>query len=442
MLNCSDEGPAAMCVIHTQNVAGTGLVATGRLFSGSVKQGDSLLLVDEEKEYPVKQVSIYMGQFREAVDRVSAGNIAALSDITLARAGNTLISHDYRAKMVSFESIGYNAEPVMSVSIEPKNPGDLPKVVEALERLVIEDPNLKTEVNSDTGQQVISGMGELHLEVAVNTLKQYIKEIEIAASNPIVSYRETVTKPGKRIGSQSPNKSNKFWIRVKPIEKGIEESISQTKTKNKSNTSIKTETGNIVDADLNKNALFNATQEELFQEVKSSIVTGFRWACRTGPLCEEPIRDLQVDLVKIQIHKNSSLRSPDQVSRAVSRAIVGSCLTAGPTLLEAIYTIEIQVRTQLFGPCVNILIKRRGKVLKTEQRNGQTTIMGTIPAGETLGMASEIRSATSGYAFWQLTFSRWSRIPENIQGKIIKQLRERRGLPRELPTVHMFGEET
>ncbi len=447
MMNCDEEGPTAMCVTMAQAMPGSGLVATCRLFSGSVKNGDEIYLVEEAKEYRVQQVSMYMGAFREPAGSISAGNIAALSDLTLARAGHTLVDFRNRKEMAPFERVKYVAEPVMTMSIELKKPGDYSRLLEAMDRLMIEDPNLVTTINKETGQYLISGIGELHLEVAMNFLKQYAGNVELTTSNPIATYRETVSKQGKTVVAKSPNKHNSFSIQVEPLEKKTLEAAERNEfsiePKEGQGTSLLGEPpGKVWAIDTNKSVMIDLTRGTLcFPEARASIITGFHWACRTGPLCEEPLRAVKVKLIDMKLDPDPSLREPTQITRAVSRAIFGSCLTAGPTLLEPIYKIEVQVQVQWFGTCVNIISRRRGKILKTEQKGNLTIIEGRIPVAETFGLSAEMRSATSGYAFWQLIFDRWNIVPETIAKQIIGNLRKKRGLPSDIPKPQVFANE-
>jgi len=179
MLNCHDDGPTVMCITLAQMDPHAGLVATGRLFSGSMKEGGQVYLVNTKKGYRVQQVSMYMGAFREVVGEITAGNIAALLGLDLARAGETLIDIEHKEGMFPFERIKYVSEPVVTIAIEPKHPRELPRLVDAMNRLSIEDPNLVTTVNKETGEYLLSGMGELHLEIAVKFLKDYGGGIEI-----------------------------------------------------------------------------------------------------------------------------------------------------------------------------------------------------------------------------------------------------------------------
>jgi elongation factor 2 len=444
MLNCDDEGPTVMCMTMAQTVPGTGLVATGRLFSGSIREGDQVYVVEADREYRVQQVSMYMGAFRAAVNSISAGNIAALSDLALARAGFTLVDYKHKEVMVSFERVKYVAEPVMTITVEPKKPSNLPKVIEAMNRLSIEDPNLITTIDEETGQYLISGIGELHLEIAMNFLRQYVGDVELTASSPIAAYRETVSKQGRTVMAKSPNKANEFWVEVEPLKgkflEPMEKSRLLERTMEKKTADLQwEELGSIWAVDKNENVLVDLTEDSQYlQDAKSSIITGFHWACKTGALCEEPLREAKVKLIKTQLDPNPELREPAQITRAVSRAILGSFLTAKPILLEPIYKIDVSVQAQWFGTCTSIISRRRGKILSTLQKGFLTTITGYIPVAETFGLSAEMRSATSGYAFWQLAFDHWNKIPEKLASEVIKKLRERRGLPEEIPTPQMF----
>jgi elongation factor 2 len=422
MLTCDDSGPTVMCITNTQTGQGPDVIATGRLFSGSIEEGDQVYLVGADKEYRVQNVSIYMSAFRETVHQVSAGNIAALSGLDLARAGETLVSAACKQEMVPFESMKYVSEPVVTVALEPKHPKSLPRLKEAMDRLAIEDPNLTIAVNEKTGEYLLSGMGELHLETAINFLKDYAPGIEVAASNPMADYRETVTAKGLTVMARTSNKQNCFWVQVEQLEEELLTSMAKAMTQN------------VWAVDDHGNVLVDSTKDiRHLSEVKDMIIQGFRWACRSGPLCEQPLRKVKAELLDAQIHEDPALREPTQIMRAIGRAILGSILTAKPTLLEPVYRIEVATPTQWFGTCTNIITSRRGRIQCTENRGSLTIIIGFIPVAETFNLTTELRSATSGRAFWQSTFNHWKRVPENNATKIIERTRTRRGLPAEIP---------
>jgi elongation factor 2 len=251
--------------------------------------------------------------------------------------------------------------------------------------------------------------------------------------------------------TKSPNKHNRFWVQVKPLEnKVIElmengelaEEIGQKQIENMLQEKAKSpteEAKNVWALDEHRNMLIDLTKNvRNLLEVKDNIMSGFHWACRTGPLCEEPLRGVKVELLDAQLHEEPKQREPPQIMRAISRAILGSALTAKPVLLEPIYKINVSVPNQWFGTCSNILTRRRGKILTTEHRGALTVIAGYVPVAETFGLSAEMRSATSGHAFWQCTFDHWEKTPENVAAEVIKKIRERRGLPPEIPKPDKF----
>ncbi|MGQ9538951.1 MAG: elongation factor EF-2 [Candidatus Bathycorpusculaceae bacterium] len=454
MLNCDDNGPTVMCITMVQMDPHAGLVATGRLFSGSVKEGDQVYLVGARRDYRVQQVSMYMGAFREIVDCIASGNIAALLGLDLARAGETLVDIAHKDAIVPFERIRYISEPVITVAVEPKNPKDLPRLVDAMNRLSIEDPNLVTTINKETGEYLLSGMGELHLEIAVKFLRDYGGGLEILTSKPIVVYRESVSGKGLTAMAKSPNKHNKFWVQVEPLEEKVINMIERGEIaeemgrKQIGNILFKEagwpaeEARNVWAIDEHRNMLLDLTKGiQYLSEAREMIIAGFKWACRAGPLCEEPLRGVKVKLMDVQLHEDPVHRGPAQIMPATRRAILGSFLTAKPVLLEPVYKIGVSVPAQWMGECSSIITRKRGKILSSEMKGALAMVAGYIPVAETFGLSAEMRSATSGNAFWQCAFSHWEEVPEKIATEVVRQIRERKGLSHETQKPNMFIDE-
>jgi len=452
MVNCDLKGPTVMCVTSAQMDPQAGLVATGRLYSGEVKQGDQVYLVGAKRDYRIQQVSLYMASFREVVDRLDAGNIAALLGLDLARAGETIVDFEHRDGMVPFERIKYVSEPVVTIALEPKHPRDLPRLVDVMHRLVIEDPNLVSSINKETGEYLLSGMGELHLEITVKFLRDYTGgDLEIIASKPIVVYRESVARQGVVVMGKSPNKHNKFWIQVEPLEekviglidKGeISEEMNRKQTADilqKEGGWSAEETRNVWTIEDHKNMLIDMTKRvQYLHEARDMIISGFRWGCENGPLAEEPMRGVKVKLMDAQLHEDPVYRGPAQIMPATRRAMFGSFLTATPVLLEPVYKIGVSVPIQYVGDVSSIITRSKGRILSSEQKGPLTMISGYIPVAQTFGLAVDMRSATSGHAFWQSTFDHWEKTPENIALTVIQETRKRHGLPLEIPTADKF----
>jgi elongation factor 2 len=435
MANCDDNGPAVMCITNVQADPKAGVIATGRLFSGIVKSGDTVCLVNAQAEHVVQQVSVYMGAFREPVDHVAAGNLAALTGLESAKAGETVVDAEHGEGMVPFERIRYVSEPVLTVAVEPKNPKDLALLLQAMEKMETEDPNLAATVNAETGEYLLSGMGELHLETATKHLEEYLRDVEIATSPPRVVYRESVTRKGAVATAASPNRQNKFAVQVEPLEEELVKLIDQDRYNLKN-------VGDVLAVDEQKNALADCTgKTEHFRAVLDSIISGFTFACKAGPLCGEPLKSGKISLVEVQLSGDPEQRSPVEIMHGVGKAIFGSFLTAKPVLLEPVYKTVISVPTELAGECSRIVSSRRGKISGFEQKGILTTVTSFIPVAETLGLSQELRSATSGRAFWQSTFDRWEKMPEKLEAKVIEETRKRKGLPSEVPKPKRFTEE-
>ncbi|MFA5573224.1 MAG: hypothetical protein WDA42_08960, partial [Candidatus Bathyarchaeia archaeon] len=327
--------------------------------------------------------------------------------------------------MMPFEAITYISEPVVTLTVEPKNPQDIKALQKGLEKLSAEDPNLKAAVDKDTGEYLLSGMGELHLEVAINQLRD--KCVEVDVSSPRVVYMETIQKNGATALSKSPDKQNSFWIQVKP--------------KQQHGAYMDEHRGTILSLDQQRNTLvdYKAKTEMLSKDVLEAIILGFDYACKAGPLCGEPIRYIQVNLIDLELAAGAVGNS--EVMRGVGKAVFASFLTADPTLLEPIYKIIITVASEFSSESSRILQTKRGKVTDFVQKGLLTQITGYIPVVETFGFSKEMRSATSGRAVWQSLFDHWEKMPQKLAAEVIAELRQRKGLALEVPKPEKFMEQ-
>jgi elongation factor 2 len=429
MTNCDDNGPTIACITNVQSDLTAGLIATGRVFSGTVKKGDKIYLVNAQAEYAIQQVAVYMGAFRETVDRVAAGNLVALAGLETVKAGETIVAAEHKEGIVPFERLRHVIEPVVTAVVEPKNPAALPKLLAGMEQLSTEDPSLVVSVNRDTGEYLLSGMGELHLEIAAKQLRDLLGDVEIAVSSPRVVYRESATVKGVIAVATSPNKQNRFTVQVEPLD---EEAIGFFETSSGED---------VLAVDEYKNMLLDYTTKPELLQVLDFIMSGFRFACRAGPLCGEPMRGVKVNLMDIQLSENAQHHGPVEVMRGMGKAIFGSFLTAKPVLLEPVYETVVSSSAELAGECSKIISGRRGKISAFEQKGAFTVITGVIPVAETFSLSEELRSATSGRTFWQSTFDHWEKVPAKLEGKIIAKVREKKGLPSGVPEAERFLEE-
>jgi len=445
MVNCDENGPIVMIVTEVKVDPQAGVVATGRLFSGTVKEGDILQIVGRNIKKRVQQVTVYMGPNREIVGMLPAGNIPALLGIEDARAGDTLSTVD----LVPFESLHYVSEPVVTISVEPKHSRDLPKLVDFLNKLSIEDPTLVTTVRPETGEYLISGMGTLHLEIALTWIAK--AGIEVVASKPIILYRETVTKRGKVFEGKSPNRHNRIYIQVEPLEEEIIQLIRRGELFNEMD---RKQIARILrdhgwDADMARNVWMIDPKGNIFvdmtkgaqylQESKALIIAGFQDVMERGPLAEEAMRGVKAILVNVELHEDPVHRGYAQIVPATRRTLY-AILSADPILLEPVLKIEAKVPPDLMGAVTSVITSKRGKILNITQQEYITVVSGEIPAAETFDLSEAMRSATMGKAFWATEFSAWKPVPASLRDKVIQEIRKRKGLPPRIPQISDFVE--
>ena len=450
MMNIDENGPTVICMTQVMFDPHAGLVSTGRMFSGTLHRGDDIYLLNANKDYKIQQASIYMGAFREIVDEISAGNIAALLGLDLCRAGETIVSTTHKDHAAPFESIKYITDPVLTIAIEPKYPRDLPRLIDAMTKLSIQDPNLVTTVNQETGEYLLSGLGELHLEIACKDMVRDFK-VDITTSNPIVVYRETVrTGAGPFIG-KSPNKHNRLWFSVNPLEEKVVELIKMKELseilsrKSRRDVLIQkagwasSDAREVMAVEENANLLIdNTSGVQYLREVRDHVASAFHWTVGSGPLTGEPIRGLKISLDDAQLHEDPVHRGPAQIMPATRQAIFAAMLSAQPTLLEPIYKIQVTLPPQELGNVTGLINRKRGSIQVVEQKGPIMSVSGFIPVSESLGLSQEMRAATSGSAFWQCTFDHWSPVSENMLLELIGDVRKRKGLSPEPPTASEF----
>lgn len=444
LLSCDENGPTVMMVTNVVVDPAAGLVATGRLFSGTVRDGDSVYLINAKREGRIQSVQMFMGNQREIVGFLPAGNIPALLGLD-TRAGETISS----VKGVEpFESIRYVSEPVVTIAVEAKHPRDLPKLVEAMRRLNIEDPNLVVTINEETGETLMSGMGVLHLEIATTMIQQ--QGLEIVTSQPIINYRETIRSSAGPVMSRSPNRHNKIYMRVEPLSEDIIELIRNgTLNENLDRKTIQKilrehgwdaeEARNVVAIDERGNIMTEMTKGVQFlQESLDSIRAGFTDIMTNGPLAYEYCRGVKVVLHHFVPHEDPAHRTYAQLMPASRRAILGAMLSANPTLLEPVLGIEVKAPAELIGAITGVITSKRGKLINIEQKEVVTVIEGEIPAAETFDLSEVMRGATAGKAVWNTHFKLWQPVPANMLMQLVTTIRKRKGLPPEPPKAEDF----
>ena len=445
LLTCDEKGPVVMMVTTINVDPQAGRVATGRLFSGTVKDGDEVYLIDAKRPGKVQSVNIYMGNTREVVGMLPAGNIPALLGLDYAVAGETISTVK---NIPAFESIKYVSEPVVTIAVEPKHPKDLPKLVEALRRITVEDPNLIVKINEETGETLMAGMGVLHLEIATSLLQE--AGLNITTTQPLINYRETIRAKAGPIMSKSPNKHNKIFLRVEPLGEEIIELIRNGQIKEDMDKKEMAkilrvigwnadEARNVAAIDVSGNLLIDETKGVQFiQESIDSIRSGFDDVIHSGPIAHESVRGVKFVLHHFVPHEDPAHRGLAQLMPATRRAMLGSMLIADPALLEPILGMEVKCPQEQIGTVAGILSAKRGKLLNVEQKGIISIIQGEIPASETFDLSEIMRGGTAGKAMWSTYFKTWQPVPQSIFRNLIGEIRKRKGLNPEPPSPDEF----
>ena len=451
LLEADPNGPLVIAVSKVNKDPHAGLIATGRVFSGTVREGDEVYIIGAKVKRRVLQTYIYMGPQRVIVPYMPAGNIVALSGVDEARAGDTIVHVEYSEKIPPFEKLKYIAEPVVTVAIEPKNPAELAKLVEALRDLVIEDPTLDLKIDQETGQILLSGVGTLHLEIATWLLKERTK-LEFNVSPPVIRFRETVRQRSPVFESKSPNKHNKLYIYVEPLD---EETINLIATREIYDEQDPRERAKIlrekagwdtdeargvwaVDDRYGNIFVDRTTGVQYLREIRDYIVQGFRWAVEAGPLAAEPVRGVKVVLVDAVVHEDPAHRGPAQIMPATKNAIFAGILAGRPTLLEPILRLDIKVHNDYIGSIIGVLNKHRGKIVNMVQGEYMAMIRAELPVLESFTISDELRAAAAGRVFWSMQFEKWAPVPEGMLVDLVKQLRKKKGLSEEIPKPEDF----
>jgi elongation factor 2 len=437
LMSCDPNGPIAFVVQKIVVDKHAGEVSAGRLFSGTVKQGEEVWMNGAKRKIRIQQVSVYKGASRVAVDEVPAGNICGIVGLKDAFAGETVSSNQTEP----FEAIKHIFEPVVTKSIEPKSPADLPKLVEVLKQVHKEDPSIFININEETGENLISGMGELHLEVIENRIKSE-KHLDVITSKPIVVYRETVQRKSPEVEGKSPNKHNKFYMIIEPLDENIYQAIKagelpegRVRKKDTAFYDKLVEMGLAMKeakkfTDIYKgNVLINDTKGEVhIGEVIELVMDGFEQVVDGGPLAREPCMKMKVLLTDIKLHEDAIHRGPAQVYPAIREAIREGMKAVGATMMEPLQVLQIEAPSEYLGDISKLIQNKRGQPLSMDQEGSRLTVKAKLPVAEMFGLASDLRSATGGRGNYFVSDQLFEKLPESLQDKIIKQIRQRKGL--------------
>ena len=431
------KGPVAFVVIKIVVDKHAGEIATGRLFSGTVKQGQDVYMNLAKRKIRIQQVNVNRGAQRINVDEIPAGNILGLVGLKDTFAGETISTEEIEP----FEAMKHIFEPVITKSIEAKSAADLPKLIEVLKQVNKEDPTVTIEINEETGENLMSGMGELHLEIVENRIKSE-KGLEVITSKPIVVYRETISKKSPEVEGKSPNKHNKFYFTVEPLEDNIYHAI---KSGDLPELRIKKKDQLIVDKFVELgvpskearkikqiykgNILVDGTRGIVhIGEIIEMVMDGFVQVMDAGVLAREPGAKLRVTLTDTKLHEDAIHRGPAQVLPAVRESIREAMRLSNPSLLEPLQIVQIESPEKYMGEISKLIQNKRGQLLDMVQEGEHITVKAKLPVAEMFGISSELRSATGGRGIYYIIDQEFEKLPETLKEKVVKQIRSRKGL--------------
>jgi len=384
-----------------------------------------------------QQVSIYKGAARVQLNEVVAGNIVGIVGLRDVVVGETVS----RNPIEPFEAISHLFEPVVTKSIAAKRTADLPKLIEILRQVGKEDPSLRIEINEETGESLMSGMGELHLEIIENRIKTE-KGLEIEMGPPIVVFRESVVKASGVAVGRTPNKHNDFFVTVEPLEEAIVEAIAngtlpkgRIKKKDKSLNEALVGLGISRDEagqyrDIYKGSVFLDRTKGIVQigEVIELLLDAFEQVMDAGPLAREPCHKMKVSVVDMKLHEDAIHRGPAQVYPAVRDAIKEAFAKAVPAIYEPVQVHQIEAPIAFMGAVTSLVSTKRGTLVDVQQDESGITIRAELPVQEMIGWTSDLRSATEGRGVSSLVSQTFKKLPSDLQVKVIKQIRSRKGL--------------
>ena len=384
----SDEEPFAALAFKIATDPFVGKLCFFRVYSGTLEAGSTILNANKEKKDRMGRILLMHSNHRQDIDKVYAGDIAAAVGLKEVSTGDTLCDP---AHPIILESMEF-PEPVIDIAIEPKDKANSEKMGIALAKLAEEDPTFKTYTNQETGQTVIAGMGELHLDIIVDRLKREFK-VECTVGKPQVSYKETIRNKVKVEGkfirqSGGRGQYGHVWLEMEPLEpgKGVE---FESKI-----------VGGVVP-----------------KEYIKPIEEGIREAAESGVLAGYPVIDFKATLVDGSYHEVDSSEMAFKI--AASMAFKEGCKKAKSVILEPIMKVEITVPEEYMGDVIGDVNSRRGRMEGMEANDGMQEIKAFIPLSEMFGYATDLRSKTQGRGTYSMEPSHYEEVPKSVFEAIV-----------------------
>ncbi len=388
----SDSEPFSALAFKIMTDPFVGQLCFFRVYSGVIAAGSYVYNSTKDKRERVGRILQMHANKREEIKEVRAGDIAAAVGLKNTTTGNTLCDE---SSPVILESIDF-PEPVISIAIEPKTKADQERLGLSLQKLASEDPSFRVRTDEETGQTILSGMGELHLEIIVDRLLREFK-VEATVGKPQVAYRETITKKVKVEGkfvrqSGGRGQFGHVWLEIEPQEPGVGyEFVDAIK-------------GGVVP-----------------REYIPAVDKGIQEAMENGVLAGFPVVDLKVSLVDGSYHDVDSSEMAFKIAGSIG--FKDGCSKASPVLLEPIMSVEVVVPEEHMGDVIGDLNSRRGRILGMESRAGAQVISSMVPLAAMFGYATDLRSATQGRATYAMTFDHYDHVPKSVAEEIVAKVK-------------------
>jgi elongation factor 2 len=438
MINCDPDGPLIICMSKVQ-ADKHGLIATGRIFCGSCIKKNEIFLLNENTYETIQRIAIFMGQRREQVDRIPVGNIVAIEGLKNIKSGHTIIDGNIINEMVPFESVKYVTTPVVTVSIEPEFLRDLDKMKVLIENMLIEDPNLKFEINEENGEFLLSGMGPLHLEVTANEIGK--RGVNLSISEPRAVFKESCRLKSSIITVESPNGKYSFKLRVERLDdktvkffqnidyKTLKPLDVLKKILKEETQLLEEEIENFWICDEDQNIIINNCNYEIDPFYKNAILEIFEKIKLRGPLSGEKLTEIKLTIEDLIIDKISQEETFTELSTMLYEAVKKGLDEAEQILLEPIYHTIIQLPPDHIKNTLSLLSKYSAKIKSIDQdKEYQAIIEILLSVRNSLKFAEDIRNSSSGKAFWQNEFYAFMEVPKHESQRLIQDLRFHKGL--------------
>ncbi|MBQ5758917.1 MAG: elongation factor G [Schwartzia sp.] len=386
----SDEEPFSALAFKIMADPYVGKLAFFRVYSGSLEAGSYVYNATKKRKERIGRILQMHANNRQEIDKVYAGDIAAAVGLKDTTTGDTLCLED---KPIILESMVF-PDPVISVAVEPKTTDDQEKMGVALQRLAEEDPTFRVHTDAETGQTIISGMGELHLQIIVDRMLREFK-VDCVVGNPQVAYRETIRKTVEAEGkfvrqSGGHGQYGHCWLKLEPQEPGAGFSFE------------------------NK-VVGGAIPKEFINPIEA----GVKQAMETGVVAGYPVVDVKVTVYDGSFHEVDSSEAAFKI--AGSMAFKEGAKKAGAVLLEPYVKVEVTVPEEYMGDVIGDINSRRGRIESMEPRNGVQVINGFVPLAEMFGYSTDLRSKTQGRGNYSMEVAYYDEVPKNVAEEIVSK---------------------